>query len=104
MDELAFIRKSVLKAEALKEDRLGTLDEAVARKVKKLVYDASFHANRNHAAFNSILNELTGITKTVLQEGGPKRMQLIIDRVEQLCGNDSRYLCEYLDIMRKSYL
>jgi hypothetical protein len=104
VDELAFIRKSVDQESSLKQGRLGNRDEAVAHKVRKLMYDASFHEKRNHAAFNNILKELTSITKMVLQEGGQQRMQLIIKRVEQLCGNDSSYLFEYLDVMRKADL
>jgi hypothetical protein len=104
VDELAFIRKAADQHAILKEGKLGGQDEVVAQRVRKLVYDASFYESRNQAAFDDILKELTEITKTVLKEGGQKRMQLIITRVEQLCGNESSYLSGYLDTMRKAYL
>lgn len=104
VDELAFIRRSVAQKDALKEEKLEGQDEFVAQRVKKLVYDASFYEAKNPMALNNTLKELTEITKTVLQDGGQKRMQLIITRVEQLCGNDSSYLSGYLDTMRKAYL
>ena len=84
--------------------RLDNGDEQQAQRIKKLFYSAAWHESRNVTAFHNILKELSQISKEILQMGGNEKMNIVMDRVEYLCGSDRKGFAEFISIMRRTYL
>jgi len=84
--------------------RLQPVDEHLAQRIKKLLYSATYHENRNVVAFHNVLKEMSGLNKEILLNGGTERMSRIVDRVEYLCGNEKVAFTDLLSIMRRTYL
>lgn len=78
--------------------------EQLAQRIKKLLYDSAYYQNRNVYEFDNVLKELAVINKDILKNGGKEQLNLIVDRVEYLCGKEKPAFAELINIMRDSYL
>jgi hypothetical protein len=83
---------------------LDDYSEKLAQQIRKLLYDSAYYQNRNVYEFDSVLKELAGINKEILINRGKQHLNLIIDRVEYLCGSERMAFAELINIMRDSYV
>ncbi|MDZ4286574.1 MAG: hypothetical protein U0984_01370 [Prosthecobacter sp.] len=77
---------------------LENREEEIARKIKKLLLSASFHASRNQLAFSNLSAQLAALGD-VIRAGGIESWHRIRQRVEILSGEHFVGLADYYDLL-----
>lgn len=73
-------------------------DEALAKKIKRLLFSASFHASGDPRAFKHLSGQLQEIGNSIASSG-PERWYLVKMKVISLCGEHFVGLSQYYDLL-----